>query len=237
MSYMAFIYILDPNILDSTNLATYLRLSDHKVNVYTHSKDLFIKIEGEIGISGQKPDLIIIEATSPDYDGFLVAKRLLKYSIPFMFITERGEESDRIIGFELGAEEYVVKPYSTKEAALRVEKVLRLINRTKRKAKTMHFKHKESTLTIDNLTHKTYLDNNLIYFTSAEWKILHYLVTNDKVSITRDKLLEECLDFHFNGYKRAIDTHIKKIRAKLLKPTWIETVRGFGYRFVGERVK
>lgn len=228
---MALIYILDSNVEDRQTLTTYLELAEHQVKVLSHSKDLFLFINSNL------PKLVIIEAASPNYDGFLVAKKLSDLCVPFMFVTERGEESDRIIGFELGAEEYVVKPYSTKETVLRVEKVLRLINKSKRKNKNLQFEYKDSTLIIENVTHKSFLDDTPIFFTSTEWKVLQYLISNDNVSVSREKLLEECLDFHFNGYKRAIDTHIKKIRAKLLDSGWIETDRGYGYRFVGTKVK
>ena len=228
---MALIYLLDSDINSRKTLNTYLKLSDYNVELFVRSEELFESIKK------QKPDLIILEVVSPYFDGFFVSKKLLQLNIPFMFVTERGEESDRIIGFEMGAEEYIVKPYSPKETVLRVAKVLRLIQRAQNKIDRILYTLGEETLGIEHSSHKAFINEKEINLTSTEWKVLQYLIANEQVSVAREKLLKECLDFHFNGYKRTIDTHVKKLRAKLGDPRWIKTDRGYGYRFVGKQIK
>ena len=224
------IYIVDPNETERQNLVTYLKLSEIEATEFGTGEELINELYEKL------PDLVIIEADLPDMDGFLLGKELCKKNIPFMFVTNRDGESNRIFGYEIGADEYIAKPYSMKETILRVGKVLRLLSVKTVLPERDEFKFEENVFIIEKRSHLCEVNGKQIHFTIAEWKIIQYLTENFQVAVSRDKLLNECLEFHFNGYKRTIDTHIKKIRSKLENPGWIETVRGHGYRFVGKKV-
>ena len=228
---MALIYLLDPDKKNQELFAQHLYLVDHVVEKFSLAAELLKRIEN------RKPDIIILEVNLPDMPGFSLAKILHeKFSFPFMFLTTEGSESNRIIGFELGADEYIVKPYSIKEAVLRVNKVLRLCNRIPSKKTMLIYNYDKQIMEIDSEQHKIFIDNELINLTAGEWKILLYLIQNEGSSMGRDNISSHCLEVHFNGYNRIVDSHIKKIRAKIKEPGWIETVRGHGYRFVGKKI-
>lgn len=182
-----------------------------------------------------KPDLILLDIMLPDGDGFLFAQRIRKeHQIPIIFLTARAEESDRITGFELGADDYVVKPFSPKELVLRVKAVL---NRTQRPESGTVGQNRylldDHELQILNSEHRIFLDTDEVMLTAAEWNILSYLAGNAPQVFTRNQILSACLDSIAEGSERTVDTHIKNIRKKTGELQWIETVRGFGYRFNG----
>ena len=152
--------------------------------------------------------------------------------MPLVFLTAREAESDRITGFELGADDYVVKPFSPKELVLRVQALLR---RSGAAAAPQGaggcWAHGASRLCLDAAGHRAVLDETDLDLTAAEWKILEHLALNAGIVVSRERLLGESLGYAYEGSERTIDTHMKNLRAKLGDPGWIETVRGFGYRF------
>lgn len=150
-------------------------------------------------------------------------------------MTAKASESDRITGFELGADDYVVKPFSPRELSLRVEAVLRRSGSGGAKpGATMSWVLGKQVLELDEAAHRASLAGKEINLTVAEWKILSHLATHSGAVVGRERLLGESLDYLVaEGSERTVDTHIKNLRAKLGSAGWIETVRGFGYRFSG----
>ncbi len=193
--------------------------------------------EAERNIGSIRPDLAILDVMLPDGDGFLLAKRLRAQSdIPIIFLTARTEESDRITGLEIGADDYVIKPFSPKELVLRVHAVLKRTASGSSIENTSTFRFAGSKLVISESEHRVLVDRNPVSLTAAEWNILRFLADNAPQVFDRSKILESCLGSIAEGSERTIDTHIKNIRSKLGEKSWIETIRGFGYRFNGERV-
>lgn len=229
---MVKIFLLDPNEQERSIFVKYLELSDYEVQEFSNAETLLEHLKKD------SPHILILEVDLPDIDGFKLVKKIkTEHFFPYMFLTHRGEESDRIIGFELGADEYVVKPCSAKETILRIQKVLRLVYKKKQVIAEKKYTYNGRILTIFKSFHKVLIDDKDINLTSTEWEILLYLTSNDTVALSRENILRQCLEVRFNGYQRIVDTHIKKLRIKLLDPGWIETIRGVGYRFVGKEIK
>jgi DNA-binding response OmpR family regulator len=192
------------------------------------------------------PDLIVLDVMLPDGDGFLFAKKLRRNSaVPIIFLTARTSESDKITGFDVGGDDYVVKPFSPRELVLRVNAVLRRASGGEYGRKAggadggitggeKSWLLGKSRFVMNLGAHKAFLDGTEISLTGAEWRIFEHLAENAGIVISRQRLLGE-LDYIAEGSERTIDTHIKNIRGKLGQPGWIETVRGFGYLFTGSR--
>lgn len=187
-----------------------------------------------------QPDAIILDIMLPDGNGFVFAKELRRtYDIPIVFLTAKEEVSDRIMGFEVGGDDYVVKPFSNKELLLRIEAVLRRTGKMNQDDDytTSRWKLGSHTLIIDNSAHKVYVDERELHLTTSEWKLLVFLSRRSNQAISRDMLLGECLGYMYSGSERTVDTHIANLRNNLGANGWIETIRGFGYRFGGELLR
>jgi len=226
---MAGIFIVEDNEGIREAVASYLRLDGHEVME-------FGRVNGVLeALKVRDPDLIVLDVMLPDGDGFRLAKRIREKSeVPILFLTAKTSESDRITGFEIGADDYVVKPFSPKELALRVASILKRARRETPKAgRATAWKLDGALLEIDEPAHKVMVDGREIPLTAAEWKILSYLAANPGIVIPRERILGQCLDYMAEGSERTVDTHIKNIRVKLGDSGFIETVRGFGYRFRG----
>jgi DNA-binding response OmpR family regulator len=227
---MARIFVVEDNESLREAVCSYLRLNDHEVVE-------FPRIGGVLeAIDTKPPDLIVLDVMLPDGDGFILARTIRKdHAVPIIFLTAKATESDRITGFELGADDYVVKPFSPKELSLRVEAVLRRSGeRAMQAAGRMKWALGKRVLELDEAAHRASVGGMEINLTVAEWKILSYLATRSGTVVSRERLLGESLDYLVaEGSERTVDTHIKNLRAKLGAPEWIETVRGFGYRFSG----
>ena len=180
-------------------------------------------------------DLAILDVMLPDGSGFALAKEIRAASdIPLIFLTAKDSESDRILGFELGADDYICKPFSAKELVLRVHALLRRTGKSDggKSAASGEWQSGNSAVFIDEGRHSVSVDGNPIELTSTEWKILLYLASNAGQVVSREQLLGECLNYFFEGSERTIDTHMANLRSKIGQQ-WISTVRGFGYRFSG----
>lgn len=208
-------------------VAGYLRLDEHEVLE-------FGGVAGVIdAVRHTPPDLAVLDVMLPDGNGFQLAKLIRSESrAALLFLTARESESDRITGFELGADDYVVKPFSPKELVLRVHALLRRIGSAEKNA-TKRWSRAGHALVIDEEGHRVLLDSQEIALTAAEWRLLSALATQAGVVVSRDHLLGEALGYTADGSERTVDTHMKNLRAKLGGVEWIETVRGFGYRFAG----
>lgn len=231
MKNRAKIFLVDDNKEVRDSLSEYLSLHEFEVQAFSSAQgvvDAYLK---------DRPDLIVLDVMLPDGDGFTLAKELRGHTkVPLIFLTARESESDRLTGFELGGDDYVVKPFSPKELVMRVKALLRRVKHLDEDDLWMaSWTLGEEVLRIDEETHRISLNDHEIRLTSSEWKILTYLVFNDESVVSREQILDRCLEYSFEGYDRTVDTHVKNIRAKLSNPGWIETVRGYGYRFSGTR--
>jgi len=180
------------------------------------------------------PDLVILDLMLPGIDGFEVCKEMKRdpktAEVSVLIVTARGEEIDRIIGLELGADDYVVKPFSPRELLLRVRAILRRTGQEHLPAALF----KKEGLEIDSESHRVRLDGQEIVLTATEFKLLSELANSQGKVLNREQLLDRVWGYHFEGYARTVDTHIRRLRQKLLAcAEWIETVRGVGYRFRG----
>ncbi len=192
-------------------------------------------LDGPIGLEKAKkerPDLVVLDLMLPGMDGKDVCRALksdpLTRSIPILMLTAKSEEMDRVVGFELGAEDYVTKPFSPRELVLRVKAILRRRERPSSEEKVIQIED----LLIDMDRHQVLLKNRPLYLTSTEFKLLVELVSNRGRVQTRQRLLDKIWGYTYEGYARTVDTHIRRLREKLgEKGDWIETLRGVGYRF------
>ncbi|MCK4798570.1 MAG: response regulator transcription factor [Spirochaetes bacterium] len=228
---MVAIIIVEDNESIRESVKSYLELENHVVYDFDRIAGVYEALEHK------NIDIIVLDIMLPDGNGFLLAKRIRKkYDTPIIFLSARTSESDRITGFEIGGDDYIIKPFSPKELVLRIKSILKRLNQKQVKNNSLEFKYQGSILKLKKDVHKLELDNKEIYLTSAEWEILNFLAINAGIVLSRAKLQGESLDYMAEGSERTIDTHIKKIRAKLDNPGWIETVRGYGYRFNGEQI-
>jgi two-component system, OmpR family, response regulator ResD len=174
-------------------------------------------------------DLIILDVMMPVLDGWTVCREIRKTSrVPVIMLTARGEEADQLFGFDLGADEYVTKPFSPTVLVARVQALLRLVEETGKAKPIIEF----NGLQINKNGHYVSVDGNVIDLSPKEYELLLYIVENEGVALSRDQILNAVWDFDYFGDSRTVDTHIKKLRLKLgAKGDYIQTVRGFGYRF------
>jgi two-component system phosphate regulon response regulator PhoB len=179
----------------------------------------------------ERPDLVVLDLMLPTLPGTEVARLLRQEektrSIPIVMLTARGSEVDRIVGFELGADDYVVKPFSPRELVLRVQAILRRDVRDEGEEKITF-----DPLVIDLAAHVVRLKGREVGLTATEFKLLHRLARRPGRAFSRDQLLSDVLGYSGDLETRTVDTHMKRLRAKLgIVGSWIETVRGHGYRF------
>lgn len=175
-------------------------------------------------------DLIVMDIMMPKLDGFSTCKEIKKYkSIPVIMLSARGEEYDKLFGFELGIDDYVVKPFSPKELMARIKVV---IKRNTHPVTDVPEKLIFDGLEIDLAGREVYVDGEKASMTPKEYDLLFYLVKNKNLALTRDKLLEEVWGYDFFGDDRTVDTHIKMLRNSLGPyRKFIVTLRGMGYKF------
>ena len=178
------------------------------------------------------PAGIILDLMLPGLDGFEVCKELKRdpktAAAPIIMLTARGEEVDRIVGLELGADDYVVKPFSPRELVLRLRSVLKRHAPEPEKRQVLA----RDGLSVDLAAHRVSLDGAEVALTATEFKLLAELFQSAGRVLTRDRLLNSVWGYEFEGYARTVDTHIRRLRQKLGHfADMIETVRGVGYRF------
>ncbi len=177
-------------------------------------------------------DLILMDIMMPKLDGYSAVKEIRKFKdIPVIMLSARGEEYDKLFGFEIGADDYVVKPFSPKEVMARVNAVL------KRNAQAKSPKQNNSVLNfegleIDMLGRNVFVDGVKAELTPKEYELLFYMVNNKDIALSREKLLSDVWGYDFYGDDRTVDTHIKMLRSNLKEyRKFIVTLRGMGYKF------
>lgn len=181
-------------------------------------------------------DLIIMDVMMPKLDGYSASKEIKKHkNIPIIMLSARGEEYDKLFGFEIGVDDYVVKPFSPKELMARVKAVLMRSKISVQTAELQEDKRERlifEGLEIDMAGREVYVDGKKASMTPKEYDLLFYLVRNKGLALTRDKLLESVWGYDFFGDDRTVDTHIKMLRNSLGEyRKFIVTLRGMGYKF------
>ena len=186
----------------------------------------------------QEFDIIVMDIMMPELDGFSACREIRKTSdVPIIMLSARGEEYDKINGFELGIDDYVVKPFSPKELMLRIEAVMK---RFKSNSKGVQ-KHENVVVTLDggglraDITARiVYIDNERIEMSPKEYDLFFYMLENKNIALSRERLISDVWGYDFFGDVRTLDTHIKLLRKSLGRYSrMIVTLRGIGYRFEG----
>ena len=185
-------------------------------------------------VTTSAPDLIVLDLMMPGMDGFSVCRSIRKQSqVPILILTARDGESDQILGFELGADDYVTKPFSLGVLKSRIRSLLRRTREGdgQEDAEVL----KRGPLEIDVTRHRATLDGKELELTSTEFDLLAYLARAPGRAFTRQQLLENVWGYHFEGYQRTVDSHVRRLRKKLESdpkdPRFVETVFKVGYRF------
>lgn len=171
--------------------------------------------------------LILLDVMMPKLDGWSVVRQIRQTSkVPIVMLTARGEEQDELFGFELGVDEYISKPFSPKILVARVEAILKRVEGDKNEVRDY------GGIIIDPEGRTVKIDDKLIELSLREYELLKYLVDNENIALSRDKILNNVWNYDYYGDSRTIDSHIKKIRHKLgKKGKYIKTMRGVGYKF------
>ena len=174
-----------------------------------------------------KIDLILLDVMMPKLDGWSVLRQIRQESkVPIIMLTARGEEQDELFGFELGVDEYISKPFSPKILVARVQAILKRTSTDETKAIDY------GGIEIDKNGRTVKVDGKIIELSLREYELLIYLVENENIALSRDKILNNVWNYDYYGDSRTIDSHIKKIRHKLgKKGKYIKTMRGIGYKF------
>ncbi|NIW44372.1 MAG: response regulator [Gammaproteobacteria bacterium] len=186
-----------------------------------------------------KPDLIVLDIMLPGLDGLEITKILRKESgVPILLLTAQGEEIDRVVGLELGADDYMPKPFSMRELIARVKSLLRRVKLDTQAAPLSSSEvHTFGDLVIDERKHEVYLDDKALRLKPKEFELLLYLCNHAGKVMTRNLILEHVWGWDFGGGTRTVDVHIRWLREKIeadpTNPTRIVTVHGVGYRFDG----
>ena len=176
-------------------------------------------------------DIILMDVMMPKLDGFSAVKEIRKTKdTPVIMLSARGEEYDKLFGFEIGVDDYVTKPFSPKEVMARINAVTK--RRSAGKEEPKNDVYKFEGLTIDIAGRNVYVDGEKAELTPKEYEILFYFVKNRGIALTREKLLMDVWGFDFYGDDRTVDTHIKMLRSNLKQyRKFIVTLRGLGYKF------
>ncbi|HEY7706689.1 MAG TPA: response regulator transcription factor [Gaiellaceae bacterium] len=190
-----------------------------------------LKLAGE-----ERPDLVLLDVMLPDGSGFDVARELRRTSrVPIIMLTARGEEADRVAGLELGADDYVVKPFSARELVARVRAVLRRVAEAGEQRPGGAIEIGEVRLDADRRT--TSFGGEELELSRKEFDLLRLLMENAGSVVTRERLIDEVWDTNWFGSTKTLDVHVSGLRKKLgddsTDPTYIHTVRGVGFRFAG----
>ncbi|KNZ41935.1 response regulator transcription factor [Acetobacterium bakii] len=177
-------------------------------------------------------DIIIMDIMMPELDGFSAVKEIRKnQNIPVIMLSARGEEYDKIHGFELGIDDYVVKPFSPKELMMRIDAIMKRVNKSTNED---HEIFEKDGLYADFTARRVLIDKESILMSPKEFDLIFYLIKNKNIALTREKLITEVWGYDFYGDDRTLDTHIKLLRKSLGDyAKLITTLRGVGYRFEG----
>lgn len=229
------IYVVEDEIHIQQLIKYNLEASGFKVNVFDNGEDLLAYSAENI------PDLFILDIMLPGIDGLEVCRNLKlspnTKAIPIIMLTAKSEEFDKVLGLELGADDYITKPFSVRELVARVKALFRRVNTTT-EPKVETLSHGE--ISIDCTRREVYKGDKLIEMPLKEFELLKMLVLNKGKVLSREHLLDRIWGFDYYGETRTVDVHIRYLRQKIEdndeNPTYIETVRGIGYRFTDKNL-
>lgn len=215
------ILVVDDEALIRDVIKEYLKLEGYEVDEAVDGDDAIEKCRDN------DYDLVIMDIMMPNKDGYHAVKDIknMKSDLPFIMLSARNEEYDKLFGFDLGVDDYVTKPFSPKELVARVKAI---IKRSTGTGKTYKF----GGLVIDDVAHDVFVDEERINLTPKEYDLLKYFASNTNIALSREQLLSNVWGYDFYGDDRTIDTHVKTLRKNLGKyGDYIVTVRGIGYKF------
>ena len=226
----ALILVIEDEVDLATTLEYNLRSEGFKTRVAHSGKDGLAAAQQE-----PVPELVVLDLMLPDLSGTEVCRRLREgdrtRDIPVIMCTAKGEEIDRVVGFEVGADDYVVKPYSVRELILRIRALLRRAHRAEGEPSLLRF----GRLKIDRDAHRAWVDKAEVALTALEFKLLYAFMSRRGRVQSRDALLSDVWGIDADVTTRTVDTHVKRLREKLGDAgAYIETLRGVGYRFKSE---
>ncbi len=213
-----------------------LETNGYKVLTFESGEALLEEVRNTI------PDLFILDIMLPGVDGLEVCRQLRgnnrTKSIPIIMLTAKSEEFDKVLGLELGADDYLTKPFSVRELVARVKAIFRRINNSV-PAEVDNIKHGD--ITIDLVRHEVFKNENLLEMPLKEFELLKMLIQNKGKVLSRELLLDKIWGFDYYGETRTVDVHIRYLRQKIedddSNPVYIETIRGIGYRFNDKSAK
>jgi DNA-binding response OmpR family regulator len=180
-------------------------------------------------------DIIIMDIMMPELDGFSAVKEIRKSSdVPVIMLSARGEEYDKVLGFEVGVDDYVVKPFSSKEVMMRVAAIVRRAGKQKTADEEGHIIFEKGGFRADMTAYKVFIDGKQAELAPKLYDLLFFLIRNKNIAVPREKILTEVWGYDYYGDDRTLDTHMKLLR-KAIGPyaEYITTLRGLGYRFEG----
>ena len=184
--------------------------------------------EAVVKFNALKPDIILLDIMLPGIDGWQVCREIRQYSkVPIIMLTARSDERDELLGFELGVDEYISKPFSPKILVARVEAILRRTN-------TLAAEEilKAGVIEVNKAAHQVLVDGKNVELSYKEFELLSYFMENQGIALSREKILNSVWNYDYFGDARTIDTHVKKLRSKMGdKGEYIKTVWGMGYKF------
>lgn len=214
------VLIVDDEALIRDVIKEYLKLENIE---YLEANDGYEAIDL---VKNNNFDVVIMDIMMPKMDGYTAVKEIRKFSnVPFIMLSARSEEYDKLTCFDIGADDYVTKPFSPRELIARIKAV------TKRNQSTNSM-YKFKGLEIDCNAHEVYVDGSAIYLTPKEYDLLIYLIENKNIALSRENLLENIWGYDFYGDDRTVDTHVKTLRNNLGKyRDFIVTIRKVGYKF------
>ena len=181
----------------------------------------------DLFFSDKNISLVILDIMMPKMDGWQVCREIRQYSqVPIIMLTAKSDERDELLGFELGVDEYISKPFSPKILVARVEAILRRANAASEGALEI------GGIVMDKAAHSVKIDGQPIDLSVKEFELLEYFLTNKGVALSREKILNNVWNYDYFGDARTIDTHVKKLRSKMgEKGDYIKTIWGMGYKF------
>jgi two-component system alkaline phosphatase synthesis response regulator PhoP len=189
----------------------------------------------------ERPDLVILDLMMPERDGWEVTKLVRAdkslAATPIIMLTARVEDTDKIVGLELGADDYITKPFNPREVVARVKALLRRKKLDQTQSAAVH-KIITSHLQLDLDQHLFFVENNQVELTRTEFNLMQIFMENPGYTLTRDDLLEKAMGYAYAGLGRTLDTHVRNLRRKIESdpdnPRFIQTIYGVGYRFMGD---
>lgn len=225
------ILIIDDDLKLNDLLDEYLSKFGFQVHSVTHPEDALWRLRREL------PDLVILDIMLPAMDGFEVCRVIRKnYTVPIIMLTARGEITDRIVGLELGADDYLPKPFEPRELVARIQSILR-----RSEGNVKNEKLQFGNLIADLEKQSVLLENKLLELTTMEYELLSLFMKNAGKLLTRDRILDELRGLDWDIYNRSVDVLLSRLRQKLnddpKQPKWIKTVWGSGYKFIGEGIE